>query len=93
MWPNKGTSHDVLCLIREHLRIVYTPSREQFRVFYVLKREHVPTRKPQESLYPNQGTFQDILCLIREHLRIVSVQNQALNHKPSEYKAETLVTC
>jgi len=29
----------------EELRIVFIPSREQFGIFYVPKREHAPTRE------------------------------------------------
>jgi hypothetical protein len=70
-------------MIREHLRIVCIPSREQFRIFYVPKGEHVPTRKD----------FRRVYILTRAHFRIVCLPNQDLNHKPSEYTAETLVTC
>jgi hypothetical protein len=83
VWPNQGTYQDILCLIREYLRIVCIPSREKFRIFYAPKREHVPTRKD----------FRRVFIPTREHFRIVCVPNQVLNHKPSEYKAETLVTC
>jgi len=80
VWPNQGISEDILCLIREHLRIISIPSREHFRIFYVPKREDAPTRKD----------LRRVGIPTREYFRIVCIPNQDLNHNLSEYKAETL---